>query len=101
MSAWLNDNLDWNDGEDFDKIEDRGERREEREQLPKEESGEGREERGHDPEWEKLVAKVDRETLCNYLEWMADYIEERKDGKTTTDNRVRITRNIVRKLRKK
>lgn len=53
-----------------------------------------------DPEWSELVCKTKRETLADYLEWMADYIEERRDGKTLTDNRVRITRNIARDLRK-
>lgn len=83
LSEWLNDNLNWNNGEDFNKIE-----------FPPTCDSD---ERGS---FEALLCKTDRKMLAGYLLWMADYIEEHRDGRTKTDNRIRITRNIARKLQK-
>lgn len=83
LSAWLNDNLDWSNGEDFNKVESS------LNCANEEQTG-----------YEALLCKSDRKMLADYLLWMADYIEEHRDSKTKTDNRVRITRNIARKLQK-
>lgn len=87
LSEWLNGHLMPSEGEDYDKIPTPVPSR-------RDESSDA------DPDWEAIVCKTKRETLANYLEWMADYIEAHRDGKTKTDNRVRITRNIAKDLRK-
>lgn len=88
MSEWLNGHLMPSEGEDYDKIPTPVPSR-------REESSDA------DPDWEALVCKTDRNIIAGLLEWFARFIEDHRDGKTITDNKVRIARNMAKKLRKK
>lgn len=93
LSDWLNEHLDFEKGEDFNKLSP----------TPPSPKGDGdsHSEDAYDVDWERLCCKTDRETMAGILEWFAAYIEEQRDGRTITDNKVRMARNLASKLRKK
>ena len=88
LSDWLNDNLDFNAGEDFDKLADK----------PREQAAEDTAQtRGEDRD----VCKTDRASLVKWLELMADLIPQLPNGSSLLmQNNARRMRLLAQKLRR-
>ena len=85
LSDWLNDNLDFDGGEDFDKLADK----------PREDRKEPQ------PEDDCDLCKTDRATMVKWLEFMADLIPQLPNGSSTQmQNNARRMKLLAKKLSK-
>lgn len=73
LSDWLNDNLDFDGGDDFNKLSDRP--------------------------LDAGVCATSRREIADYLTWAAGVIEGAGDASTRTRNRLRLMRNMAKKIR--
>lgn len=90
LSDWLNDNLDFDHGEDFDKLADKP-----RPAEPHVPDGTGDTADGCD------LCKTDRATLVKWLELMADLVPQLPNGSSLPmQNNARRMRLLARKLKK-
>lgn len=101
LNDWLNEHIDLDGGEDFNRIS------EERIVKSEESSSPSTEPAGdvHEVDWENLCSRTDRKTISNFLNWAADIIEQLEGQPSVksnmANNRARIFRNIADKIYRK
>lgn len=83
LSDWLNENLDFEGGEDFDKLA------EEPRAAQKTAEGDGE---------ENEICKTDRKGICSHLDWVCRYLQSQKDLSTTGQNKIRLMKKLIVKL---
>lgn len=89
LSDSLNDLLDFDGGEDFEKLAE--EPRAERVDASAPAAGDG----------ESEICKTDRKGICAHLDWMCRYLQKEKEkGRLSTvgENKIRLMKRLMEKL---